>query len=154
MKVIASKIWNKLNNTKWHWIGEIKYLTLLLPTMPNWINETMHKWGTMKVSASKIWNVSNITKNVFNQKNNCSYLAVTDDVRLNWQNNECQWWSMELSESKIWNNSNCPKISRWIWTVRLNVLVDTTKILDHGECLIISWKSWSSVQKCNIQKHE
>ena len=35
--------------------------------------------------------------------NNCSCLAVMDDVLLNLWNNECEWWSMNARASKIWN---------------------------------------------------
>ena len=42
--------------------------------------------------------------------NNCSYLAVTQNGRLNQRNNECEWWIMKLIASKIFNESNHTKI--------------------------------------------
>ena len=42
----------------------------------------------MKVSSSEKWNESNRTKIAFGQKKNCSYLAITNDVWWNIQNNE------------------------------------------------------------------
>ena len=44
-------------------------------------------------------------------KKHCFYLAVTNDVLLNKQNDELQWWSMKLSASKICNESVHAKIA-------------------------------------------
>ena len=44
----------------------------------------------MNVIASKIWNYSNCIKVVFNVNKNLYFLAVTNDILLNQQNNECE----------------------------------------------------------------
>ena len=40
------------------------------------------------------------------ERNKCSYVTATDDVQLNWWNNEWEWWSMKVSASKMWNFLN------------------------------------------------
>ena len=41
----------------------------------------------------------------------CSYLAMSEDIILNWQNDELEWWSMKVSALKIFNESNHTKIA-------------------------------------------
>ena len=62
-------------------------------------------WYSKSTKQCEWWSM-----NMSDETNTCSYFAVTNAVRLNWQKNQCDWWSMNLSASKIWKESNLTKI--------------------------------------------
>ena len=91
--------------------------------------EFIKQWmGVIKYEGESIENMEWVEsyENFIQSKNNCSYLAVTNNVRLNRQNHEWEWWIMKISASKICNESNHTKISfNRIKTADLTLLLRT-----------------------------
>ena len=93
-------------------LEKITARTLLLLMLLYWIYVTMNdsdevwRWVHQKYVIIPI-----VQKLHSTGKYICSYLAVANDIWLNWCKNELEWWIMKLSASKICNYSNCTKVS-------------------------------------------
>ena len=93
-------------------LEKITARTLLLLMLLYWIYVTMN-------DSDEVWRwvhqknviIPLVQKLHSTGKYICSYLAVANDIWLNWCKNELEWWIMKLSASKIWNYSNCTKVS-------------------------------------------
>ena len=107
MNVSASKICNESIHTKIEFNRGKISLTLILPTMFHWNEKTMNKSDEVWRWVHQKYLISRIIKKLYLIKtNNSSYLAVTEDVCLDQQKDECEWCSMKVSASKIFHESN------------------------------------------------
>ena len=134
-KCILSPI---IKNIVFNWV-RVTSLNLLLPTMINWINETIDEsdaiwswvhWNVKWVNSYKYWIQSN---------KNCYYPAVHYYTWLNQQNNQWKWWSIKASASKLSNES-----------IHAKIAFNNNKLLlpcCYRRCLIESTKHWMRVMK-------
>ena len=82
----------------------------MLPTIFNSIDKAMNDSDEIRRWVHQKYGMSLILRRLYSVKKS-TYLAVTDDIQLNQQNNEWEWWSMKVSISKIWNELNPTKIA-------------------------------------------